>query len=425
METKLNAKAVKKAAKEYNKVVILDTPVDLKSESLEKDLYEALEHVEEGDEFSEETDAIFNELKIKFTPKPKVKKAKTVEVGTTVELDVETDKIKSGKKMKKEKESGANPQVDAARVLLGKSVTKPELMKLIEGKLFTKKQVETLKGVTNFLSLKKQMTDSLDQDVVAEVKAELKAELKAAPKPASKPKVKKDNPLVNSIKSALKVKQLKTIAKENDQFNWKKLKKLEEFDEIQEAMLKGVKPAASAKPKKVMIPNPLYDAIMNASGKKGLKKIAKLEDNNFVWKELKKFETATVLLESMKALIPAKIEKGTKSGGTRAIVNHIDQEARRKRICEMVDGANMTQKEIKAVLIEEFPEEGKSHTNANILSESKSTAPWKDGQRWERFGIGRLVVEDENKCFTWADAPKPKKEKKAKKNKKGNKKNKK
>ena len=113
----LKRKDVVKAAKEFNRVIELaddnGKPIafDLKSKTLEKDLYDELHHIKEGDTFTDESNAIFDELRVKFEvkteSKPKVKKEKkskkeiTVQVGDTVELDVETDKIKSGKKMKK------------------------------------------------------------------------------------------------------------------------------------------------------------------------------------------------------------------------------------------------------------------------------------------------------------------------------------
>ena len=73
------------------------------------------------------------------------------------------------------------------------------------------------------------------------------------------------------------MKQLKKIAKANDQFNWKKLKKLEEFEDIQEAMLKvvgGGKAKAEKKEEKPkMIPNPVRVEIDAFTKLKKLKEV--------------------------------------------------------------------------------------------------------------------------------------------------------
>ena len=412
----LKRKDVVKAAREFNKVVVLDEhPVhDLKSEDLEKNLFDALEFIEEGDEFTDATDAVFNELKIKFTPKPKVKKeknekkAKAVEVGTTVELEIDTDKIKNGKSMKKNEKGTDNVQVMAAKIVCSKTAKKEDLMALLEnGELYTKKQVKTLKGVTNFLSLKKQMKELLEPDVVAKVEADMKA----APKPVkAKAKVKVD-PLAKEIKEAIKVKQLKKIAKANDQFNWKVLKALD-FDEMQKAMLSGAKPVVKVK----MIANPLIAEIEGFKKAKKLVKWAKAQKEIGFQKAYKKMDLAD-LQEALIAAIPAEIEAGS---GERIVVNHIDQEARTARITEMVDAGTYTRKDMHVILETEFPEEGKAHTNSNILSEMKSTAAYKDGQRWQTFGIGRLVTANADGYLVWADAKvkKVKKDKKGKKNKK-------
>ena len=422
----LTRKNVVKAAKEFMKVIGSElsnddgTPfqLDLKAVDLEKNLFDEMRHIQKGDNFSDETDDVFNELKIKYTPKPEVKKekknkkAKAVEVGTTVELDVVTDKIKNGK-MKKEKSGADNAQVIAAKIVCSKTAKKDDLMALLDnGELYTKKQVKTLKGVTNFLSLKKQMKELLEPDVVAKVEEDMKA----TPKPAkAKAKVKVD-PLAKEIKEAIKVKQLKKIAKANDQFNWKVLKALD-FDEMQKAMLSGVQPVAKVK----MIANPLIAEIEGFKKAKKLVKWAKAQEEIGFQKAYKKMDLAD-LQEALIASIPAEIEAG--NGGTRIVVNHIDQAARRERLIELIEKGKSTQPELKVILNEEFPEVGKAHTNANILSEMKSHAIIKSGsnegkERWEVFGIGRLVVTDEKGHYCFPSETKKKKS--GKKDKKGKK----
>ena len=120
------------------------------------------------------------------------------------------------------------------------------------------------------------MKEALEPDVVAKVEADMKA----APKPKAKSKMKA-NPLVQAIKDAIKVKQLKKIVKANDQFDWKVLKKLD-FEEMQNAMISGSKLVAKVK----MIANPL---IAEIEGFKKLKKLRKFAKSNeqFNWKKLK------------------------------------------------------------------------------------------------------------------------------------------
>lgn len=429
----METKSLKKAAKEFNKVVILDTPVNLDSPTLEKDLYEALEYIEEGDEFSDATDAVFNELKIKYTPKPvekekKQDKKEKVKAGTTVEMEPDSNKIKKEKEMKKA--NADNPQVEAARLVLDRNTKKDQLVALLDDEaLFDKKTKKKLLKETNFMSFRKQMKEALDADVVAEIEAEMKAAPKAEAKPKAEKSVK-DDVVVNGIKSALTVKQLKKIAKDNeDVFNWKKLKKLEDFEDIQSAMLKqregsGKKDKVKAvePPKPKMIPNPILAEIAAFKKAKKLYKWAKETEIEGVTKKMKEMELPA-LVKAISALVPAEIEaigkskNGNKKDGERKIVNHIDQEARKARIIELVDEGTHTRKEIHAILKKEFPEEGNAHTNSNILSEMKSEAPYKDGFRWQRFGVGRLAKEDKNGFYVWADAVK-KDKKKDKKNKK-------
>lgn len=424
MET-LKRKDVVKAAKEFNKVVILDEhPVqNLKDENLEKHLYDAMEFIEEGDEFSEKTDAVFNVLKRKYEPKPepetkpKSKKEKAVEVGTTVEMDPDSDKVKT-KKEKKMKNKNGSEMKEAARLVLDRGTKKDQLMELLESDLFTKKQRKELAKVGNFLSLKKQMKEALDADVIAEIEAEMKAAPK--PKPASKPKAKKekDSELVTAIKEATKVKHLKKIAKANDEFHWKALKRLD-FDEMQTEMMKLAKP----EPKVKMVPNPLIPMIEKFTKAKKLAKFAK-DIEALPWRKSMKKTPLAELQEELIAAIPAEIpeEDSVSPKKKKVQINHIDQEARKARIIELVDEGKSTRKEIHAILQEEFPEEGKAHTNSNILSEMKSLVPYKDGFRWERFGVGRLATEDENGCYVWADeVEKPKSKKKGKKDKKNKK----
>jgi len=65
LKMELTKKAVKAAAKEFNEVVILEpqivNPKESDQEKLEKQLYDAMEYIEEGDVFSDETDSVFNE----------------------------------------------------------------------------------------------------------------------------------------------------------------------------------------------------------------------------------------------------------------------------------------------------------------------------------------------------------------------------
>ncbi|GAG50965.1 unnamed protein product, partial [marine sediment metagenome] len=211
----------------------------------------------------------------------------------------------------------------AAKLLLSKSAKKDDLMELLENEeLYSKKVKKTLLKVTNFLSLKKQMTNALDPDVVADVKKVITATAKSAPKP----KMKKDSPIVTEIKAATKVKQLKKIAKANEQFNWKKLKKLD-FDEMQKAMLSGAKSVVKIK----MIANPMIAEIEGFGKVKKLRKWVKANDD-FDFKGIKAMKEMDLfeLQQKLIAAIPAEIE--AKSGGKRgAVVNHIDQEARRAR----------------------------------------------------------------------------------------------
>lgn len=431
----METKSLKKAAKEFNKIVVLDTPVNLDSPTLEKDLYEAMEFIEEGDEFSDATDAVFNELKIKYTPKPVVKenkqyKKEKVKAGTTVEMEPDSNKIKKEKEMKKA--NADNPQVEAARLVLDRNTKKDQLVALLDNEeLFSKKTKKKLLAENNFMSFRKQMKEALDADVVAEIEAEMKAAPKAEAKPKAEKSVK-DDVVVNGIKSALTVKQLKKIAKDNENvFNWKKLKKLEDFEDIQSAMLKQregsgkkekAKPVEPPKPK--MIPNPVIAEVNAFTKFKKLKNWAK-ENLTADWKEIKSngFDSLDDLKSAITKILPAEIEaigkskNGNKSGGERKIVNHIDQEARKARIIELVDEGTHTRKELHDILKKEFPEEGTAHTNSNILSEMKSEATYKDGFRWQRFGVGRLAKEDKNGCYVWADAVK-KDKKKGKKNKK-------
>lgn len=403
----LKRKDVVKAAKEFNAVVILDEhPVkDLKSVDLEKNLFDALKFIEEGDNFSDTTDSVFNELKIKFTPKPvvKSKKSKTVEVGTTVELDVSTSKIKNDKGMKKSKNGADNAQIVAAKIVCSKTAKKADLMALLDSDgLYTKKQKKTFLAVTNFLSLKKQMKEALEPDVVAKVETDMKA----APKSKAKPKVKL-NPLAKEIKEAIKVKQLKKIAKANDQFDWKALKKLD-FEEMQKAMLNGSKPMAKVK----MIANPLIAEIEGIKKLKKLRKFAKKNEKHFPAVVTKKLKTRISLATHLINLLPSEIEAGS---GERIVVNHIDQEARKARLIGLIEKGKSTRPELMVILKEEFPEEGKAHTNSNILSECKNP------NRWEKFGnFGGLVETDAEGHYRFADT-KTKKKKSGKKDKKGKK----
>ncbi|MBW6534223.1 MAG: DEAD/DEAH box helicase [Mariniphaga sp.] len=103
---------------------------------------------------------------------------------------------------------------------------------------------------------------------------------------------------------------------------------------------------------------------------------------------------------AVKKVISSEIKADNKSKRTQRStqVNNIDKEARRNRVKGLIEAGKSTRKELMEILRVEFPEEGKSHTNSNILSECKNP------ERWKRFGnFGGLVVEDEKGRYRFAE----------------------
>lgn len=433
----METKRLKSAIKEYNKVIVLETPVSHKSETAEKDLYDALEAIEPEDVFTAETEAVFAELRAKYDkpkkdksekkskseePKSKDKK-QTVKAGTTVEMDADTDKVKIEKEMKKEKEKagkpakGEAPEVRIIKTILDRKVDKDTLTKLIADEdVFDKKTKKALAKVTNFMSLKKEMLDVFDQELVKKYRAELppidktpKAKAVAGEKKSEKVK---DNPIVNSIKSAIKVKQLKKLAKENDMFNWKKLKKLD-FEEMQTAMLKVVEKAGGeskvktepAKPK--MIANPLIATVNEYKKLKKLVAYAKENKESFPGVKAKKFDDVDELKEALIASIPAEIEVKGKSTGATGVKRESNWDERKPYVTEMIDAGELTRPEFMAKLEKKFPGQTKSHSN--MLSEIKNE------KYAHKYGLKALVTTDDAGRYIWVEAKKDKKNKKNKK----------
>lgn len=439
----MEKKALKSAIKEFNSIVVLGDekgnpmPLNHKSETAEKDLYDALEAIEDGDTFTAETEAVFAELRAKYD-KPKKDKSekkskskakpenevKAVKAGTTVEMDADTDKIKIEKTMKKEKEAGKPakgeaPEVRIIKTILDRKVGKDTLVKLIENEdVFDKKTKKALSKVTNFMALKKEMLDVFDQELVKKYRAELppidktpKAKAVAGEKKSEKVK---DNPIVNSIKSAIKVKQLKGVAKENDIFNWKKLKKLD-FEEMQTAMLKVVEKAGGskvksepAKPK--MIANPLIATVNEYKKLKKLVAYAKENKESFPGVKAKKFDDVDELKEALIASIPAEIEVKGKSSGATGVKRESNWDERKPYVESLIDAAKYTRPELMEKLEKKFPGQTKSHSN--MCSEIKNV------DYAHKYGLKALVTTDDAGAYVWVEAKKEKKDKKNKKNKK-------
>jgi hypothetical protein len=411
----METKALKSAVKEFNKVIELSEPVNVKSESLEKDLYEALEFIEDGDKFSKETEAVFAELRAKYDKPKKEKKPEkvmTVKAGDSVEMDPDDDEVKVEKKSKKEKEvkkekmaekpvekpkkeKGEAPEVKIIRTILDRKVGKDVLTELIKTEdVFDKKTKKALLAESNFMSLKKKMLDVFDEELVKKLRAELppishekKAETKSKPAP--------ENPIVNSIKSATKVKQLKKIAKANDQFNWKKLRKLEDFEDIQDAMLKSFgqgKTEKKAEPKVVMVPNPLI-AEINAFEKR--KKLYKWAEDHDAFEKLfeddddDELEDMDIdeLKEALIEAIPAKIESKGKSKGASKPRNEAVAQERREFLIPLLKAGEHTRTELKKMLDEKFGADDPhgAHPHNNMLSECQNEKYYK------KHNLGKLV----------------------------------
>ncbi len=418
-------KNLKKAVKEFNTVVVIadldgnPTPVNFKSETAEKDLYDAItEHREPEDEFSEETEAVFAELKAKYDkPKGKSnkdkkadKKAKhvTVKAGTTVEMEADNDEIKI-EKMKKDKKSkdkkGSEKEPEVGNVviiktILDRQVKKDELIELINTEEVFKPAKKALKKVTNFMSLKKQMLEVFPEE---QVKA-LREEMPPIPRGEKKVKAEKvDDVLTTAIKDATKVKELKKIAKGSpDKFVWKDIKKLEDFGKMQRAMLYGkmekdkVKVKAEpAKPK--MVPNPLLEEIAAFENKK-LKKLVKWAKEHTEFegvKKLKKYQEFADMREALIAAIPAEIE--VKSKGTSKPRGESHAAERKEVVTKLIDEGSHTRPEIMVILNDKFGEDTKSnHPNSNMLSEIQNP------KYASKYGLKALVEKNKKDKLRWA-----------------------
>lgn len=230
----------------------------------------------------------------------KKKSKKTVEVGTTVELDANTSENSKNNKMSKKSKKDAKGANELIAKLVDRKVNRDTMYDLVKSeKVFAKERDELLE-IVNAMTLKSRMLKHFDPDQVKEAR-------KALPPIVRKPK---EDPLVKEIKEAKKVKQLKAIAREHGKWNWKKLKKLE-FDEMQKVMLDifvdETKPKPAA-PKKV--PNPLYAEIDGFTKTKKLIKWAskKEEFESLKLKKLKK-EDVEEVQTILKDAIPEEIEK--------------------------------------------------------------------------------------------------------------------
>lgn len=337
------------AATEFNKVVKLQEPIDIKgNDDLAKDLFSALIHVESGDKFSEKTEKVFKQLKKQF---------EQAEVGTATK---DTDKnkqsqkqTKMSKKDKAEKGTKGATNVELIATILNPSVKKEDLVVLIENEKVFKKVKEDLLKVTNFMSLKKQMLEQFDEEQVKEIRASM-------PKPERKPKAPKApkvDPVIAEIEGAEDVDDLKVIAKADDRFNWKELKGLKKVKKIRKAMLAVVaesKPKAKKAEAPKMVPNPDVAEVQAFKKLKKLKAWAK-ENLKADWKELKGSagdvdELKAAILE----LIPAEIEKkGRKSPSSTGRPGVV------ATIIECLEGADkkgISKQSIHDVLVDKFPD---------------------------------------------------------------------
>ena len=115
--------------------------------------------------------------------KKKSKKEKTVEVGTTVELEVTNNSVKeNSKKMgKKSKKDAKGANVELIAAIASPTRKKAELHKIVESnKMFAKSKKDLLE-VKSVFSLRSQMLAYFDEEQVKEIKA-------AMPKPEKKKK---------------------------------------------------------------------------------------------------------------------------------------------------------------------------------------------------------------------------------------------
>lgn len=409
METKL-------MVKEFNKVITLDEPLAKSAD--EKALYNAVKEFREPeDKFSDEFEKAFAELEAKYGKKKdkKADKAETkpekekdkkkdkekvvVKAGVTVEMepdddDVKVEKPKKEKEMKQEKvaekpvekpkkEKGEKPEVKIIRAILDRQVKKDALENLIKTEPAFADVKKKLLKESNFMSLKKKMLDVFDEDLVKELRAELPP---ISHEKKDKAPVEKESALVKGIKESTKVKQLKSIAKANEQFNWKKLKKLEDFEPIQKAMLKvagGGKAEPKAEPKVKMVPNPMIAEINAFEKKKKLRKWA-AEQKAFAKVDLEDFDDLDEMKEALIEKIPAEVEAkggGKVAGAPRRESNWSE---RKEMMTKLIEAAEYTRAEIAAKMNSKYPGFEKDHSNR--LSECKNP------ERWEKFsGLDKLV----------------------------------
>jgi hypothetical protein len=422
----MESKVLKNAVKEFNNVIILDTP--LSKDADEQALYEAVKNFREPeDKFTAETEAVFAELEAKYgkkkdkkadkaekKPEPKEEKGKdkkkdkekkvVVKAGDVVEMEPDDDDVNVEKKSKKEKEkeieksaekpkkeNEEKPEVKIIRAILDRQVKKDALENLIKTEeVFAEKKKKLLKE-TNFMSLKKMMLDLFDEDLVKKLRAELPA-INHTPKP----KEEKKNPLVKAIEDATKVKELKSIAKANEQFNWKKLKKLEDFEPIQKAMLKVLGGAKAEKkpvepPKPKMIPNPIYAEIDAFKKVKKLYKWAKEEKECPVVKRMKEMELDE-LKATIKEMFPKEIEAKGKSGKPREKRNEAVAEERREFLIPLLKEGKYGRTELLAMLNDKFGKDDPkgAHPHNNMLSEMKNP------KYYAKHGLGKLVEESKS-----------------------------
>jgi hypothetical protein len=434
----MKKKDVLKAAIEFNEVVPLQEPVNVKESdfsALCKNLYESLQFIEKGDVFTPKTLQTFKLLREsaegEIETEKESKKSKSVEVGTTVEMDINTNEIKKVKVMSKKEKGAKNAQVENAEIIavvLNPGVTKDELVELVKTEKVFKSAKKELLGEKNYMVFKKKMREVFPEADVAAIKETMtkveratktkpkmdplteaithadKSELKSickenekfegfewkplkkdveawriamlehiAPKAKSKAKAKaevKIDPetevLINSVKSATKVKQLKKIAKAEDRFDWKAVKKME-FEEMQTAMLAVLSPVkVKAKKEIKMIPNPLIETINEFEKTKKLKAWAEGR-KEFVDVKIKKKmdcnEAKALLVEA----IPAEVKPFSSHKNTVSVRN---SEERQEFVKGLIKEKKYTRPELMKMLQEEFPGQDKAHSN--MLSEIKN-----------------------------------------------------
>lgn len=109
-------KALRAAAKEVQKVMGLEPPIDLKAslEDLTDQFKEAIEQIQEGDEFSDETQAIideFNEAEEEEAPAPKKKAAAPKKKAPVIEDEDEDEEEDDDEEVVVPKKKGAKKPV--------------------------------------------------------------------------------------------------------------------------------------------------------------------------------------------------------------------------------------------------------------------------------------------------------------------------